>query len=333
MQAMTSRPWLRQTLLALAASVLLAACSSDPFASKEEPSEDFFFFAASDPQINVPRWGVAGLDSMVTTIEQISGRTWPFEGRVGEPRGLLIPGDLIDDTENRDNWTAYKKYFDPEGEAVLDVPVFAGIGNHDLTDAPDQTFSYVERDYIQRNTRRRAALNLGPEGYHYSWNWENVHFVNLNVFPGNEARPVYDNPAPWNDPKDALDFLKNDLENQVGNTGRPVILMWHYGLRGWGLDKWWTQKDLDRLKSTLAGYNVALILHGHEHRYERYEWAGYDVVMAPAFYTQPEERAEVRAKGVLVFRVSKDALQMAHHGSRRWQERWSKPLRDRTAPE
>jgi cytolysin (calcineurin-like family phosphatase) len=102
--------------------------------------------------------------------------------------------------------------------------------------------------------------------------------------------------------------------------------MWHYGLRGWGPDKWWTQEELDNLRQALAGYNVALILHGHEHRYERYRWEGYDVVMAPAFYTQPEERAEVEAKGFLVFCVTEEALQMARHDANGWQETWSKPL-------
>lgn len=98
---------------------------------------------------------------------------------------------------------------------------------------------------------------------------------------------MYGNPAPWNDPKNALTFLRRDLAEEVGQSDRPVILFWHYGLRGWGLEKWWTEEDLATLKSALAGYNVALILHGHEHRYERYEWAGYDVVMGPASWGRP----------------------------------------------
>ena len=142
---------------------------------------------------------------------------------------------------------------------------------------------------------------------------------------------MYENPAPWNDPKNALAFLKRDLAEKVGQSDRPVILFWHYGLRGWGLEKWWTEEDLTTLKSAPASYNVALILHGHEHRYERYEWAGYDVVMGPAPYSpgeNPEEASE--PKGFLVFRVTEDSLQMAHHNARGWEQTWAKALPSNT---
>jgi hypothetical protein len=72
-------------------------------------------------------------------------------------------------------------------------------------------------------------------------------------------------------------------------------------------------------------------LHGHEHRYERYEWAGYDVVMGPAPYSpgeNPEEASE--PKGFLVFRVTEDSLQMAHHNARGWEQTWAKALPSNT---
>lgn len=127
-------------------------------------------------------------------------------------------------------------------------------------------------------------------------------------------------------------FLKQDLAEQIGDSDRPVVLFWHYGLRGWGLDKWWTEEDLASLKSALAGYNVILIIHGHEHRYERYEWAGYDVVMAPAPY-RPGEAPESPStpKGFLVLRATTDSLQLAHHGASGWRHTWTKPMRAKTS--
>lgn len=142
---------------------------------------------------------------------------------------------------------------------------------------------------------------------------------------------MYGNPAPWNDPKDALDFLMQDLSRQVGSKAQPVILFWHYGLRGWGLEKWWTRADLENFQSVLEGYNVVLILHGHEHRYERYEWAGYDVIMAPAPVQGVEEgERKTRPKGFLAIRVTEDSLQVVHYGAHDWQHTWAKPLEART---
>jgi hypothetical protein len=144
---------------------------------------------------------------------------------------------------------------------------------------------------------------------------------------------VYGNPAPWNDPKNALTFLRRDLAEEVGQSDRPVILFWHYGLRVWGLEKWWTEEDLATLKSALAGYDVVLILHGQEHRCERYEWAGYDIVMGPAPYSPGEgPDAESTPKGFLVLRATPDSLQMAHHGPRGWEDTWAKPLEAKTSP-
>ncbi len=104
-------------------------------------------------------------------------------------------------------------------------------------------------------------------GYPHPWDWGALHRVNLNLFPGNTPRPVYDRQAAWNNPAGRLEFLRADLRDRVGDSGRPVVLMWHDGLRGWGLEKGWLPDDLAALKEVVAGYNVVLILHGHEHAY------------------------------------------------------------------
>lgn len=317
-------------LLLLFLSFALLACGGED-SSSGDATRDFFFYVSADPQINVAEWGLAGLDSMVRTMNRSPGSEWPFGGTVDGPRGVIVPGDLVDDVSNRQNWAVYRKYFDPKGEGKLRFPVYAGIGNHDLSDSTDQRFSYVERGHIRRNQERPARLHLGPEGYHYSWEWSGVHFVCLNVFPGVKPRPVYGNPAPWNDPKNALDFLRRELEEHVGTSTRPVVLFWHYGLRGWGLEKWWTEEDLSNLRSALSGYNVVLILHGHEHRFERYEWAGYDVVMAPAPYSPGEEEGSRSIpKGFLVVQITDDSLRLGHHGADTWEEAWAKPLEAKT---
>jgi len=68
-------------------------------------------------------------------------------------------------------------------------------------------------------------------------------------------------------------------------------------------------------------------------RYERYKWAGYDVVMAPAPYRLGEGPGSKSApKGFLVVRVTQDSLQMAHHDATGWREVWAKPLKAKIQP-
>jgi hypothetical protein len=286
------------------------------------------FFVVGDPQINIPRWGSAGTEATLRTMNALPGDSFPHGGVVPEPRGVLVAGDLVDDPGNRANWELYKELFDPRGDALLRFPVYEVAGNHDLgTDSVQDGWTYVQEELIQRNQHRPGPLRFDPNGYHYSWDWGDVHFIALNVFPGSVPRPVYDNPSPWNHPRSSLDFLLDDLLRQVGTSGRPVILLWHYGLRGWGLEEWWTTADLDALKEVLAPYNIALILHGHEHRYERYTWEGYDVIMAPAPQVdRMEGESESRPKGFLVVRIHENRLETAHHGVEGWEEVWSKPL-------
>ena len=176
----------RRVLVSLGAGLLLVACGEDASPPKQD-ARDFFFYVSADLQINVPEWGLAGLDTMVATMNRTPGREWPFGGRVDTPRGVIVPGDLVDDIDHSQNWDAYKKYFDPGGNATLHFPVFAGIGNHGLSDSTAQQFSYVERAHIRRNERRPAPLNLGPKGYHYSWDWSDIHFVCLNIFSGDRS--------------------------------------------------------------------------------------------------------------------------------------------------
>lgn len=290
------------------------------------------FYAIGDPQINIPRWGTDGTEQTIALMNGLPGDSFPFGGVVGEPAGVIVAGDLVDDIDSPDNWALYKELFDPAGDARLRFPVFDGQGNHDV-DVRDQTFGVfntTQREFIERNRRRPGAFVFDAEGYHYSWVWGGVRFVQLNIFPGTVDRPVYDAPATGNDPKGSLDFLRRVLEEHVGETDQPLVLVWHYGLRGWGLEKWWVEEDLEALEATLVGYNVVLLLHGHEHRYERYSWRGHDVIMAPSpQYDRDPDRPETksRPKGFLVFRITEEALQMAYRTPEGWVETWSKPIR------
>lgn len=295
------------------------------------PGEDVTFYVVADPQIHLDKWGAAGTEATLRTLNELPGQPFPLGGAVGEPRAVLVAGDLVDVIDDPRHWEHYAKCFDPNGAALLRYRAFEGIGNHDLSTAPEEGFSAVQQAVIQRHRRLKGpeVIHWDAHHYHYSWDWGPLHLVMLNLFPGNEARPVYDRAAPWNNPRRSLDFLRQDLSERVGTSGRPVILVWHYGLRGWGLEKWWTPEDLANLRAVLAPYQISLIIHGHEHAFAHYEWEGYPVFMCPSpQLDRPAGHPEVPStpKGFLVVRLRGDQLQLAHHAADGWRETWARPV-------
>lgn len=325
-------PHLRRRTLLLHLAAGGAALCTPSASGGEAATEDVCFFVVADPQIHLDKWGTDGTETTLRTLNALPGKPFPGGGAVPEPRAVLVAGDLVDVVDDPRHWEVYCSFFDPNGAALLRFRAFECIGNHDLDPtARDATPSVVQRAFVQRNLARRGpeTFHYDSEKYHYSWDWGPLHLVNLNLFPGNQARPVYDRPAPWNDPRRSLDFLRDDLAARVGASGRPVVLMWHYGLRGWGLDKWWTPADLDALKAVLADYNIVLILHGHEHAYAHYEWAGIPVFMCPSPQRDRDPRhPEIPStpKGFLVVRLKGTHLHVAHHGPEGWLEHESRVI-------
>lgn len=312
----------------------LAACARSPVPGPGPSgpvTAPVTFFAIADPQINIPRWGTAGTEQTIDMMNDLPGAAFPFGGVVEEPVGVITAGDLVDDIDNPDNWALYKTFFDPEGRARLRFPVFDGQGNHDVDvrRQPFGVFNATQLEFIERNRRRPGRFVFDEHAYHYSWEWGGVRFVQLNIFPGNAHRFVYNGEATGNDPKNSLDFLRDVLASHVGDSAQPVVAIWHYGLRGWGREMWWLEEDLDSLAAVLQGYNVLLLLHGHEHRYERYQWRGYDVIMAPSTQYDRDPAtpdAPSRPKGFLVFRITEDELQLGYRTPEGWAETWSKAI-------
>jgi hypothetical protein len=341
---MSSKPAHVARLVAGVVLLVLGGVALQGIAQEATPpaNEGVTAFVIGDPQINVVKWGTAGTDKTLELMNNLPGTAFPEAaggGRVGVPRGVLVLGDLVDDIKNPENWRLYKERFDVQGKGTLKFPVFEGIGNHDLDGANSgDQLSYVQKEVIERHQRRGGSFHYDARGYHYSWDWDvgegvTVHFVQLNTFPGTAWRPVYDRPTAWNDPQHSLEFLEQDLKERVGDSGRPVILMWHYGLRGWGLEKWWLPEDLANLKKALAPYQVALILHGHEHAYARYQWEGIDVMMAPSPQKDRDtnDPASVSTpKGFVVLRLRGTRLETALRTPEGWSQTWAKTI---TAPE
>jgi hypothetical protein len=65
--------------------------------------------------------------------------------------------------------------------------------------------------------------------------------------------------------------LKQDLATYVGSSGRPVVLVHHYGFDGMSTGdghpqwQWWTDEQRAAYWDVIAPYNVAAIFAGHVH--------------------------------------------------------------------
>jgi hypothetical protein len=208
----------------------------------------------------------------VAWINSLPGTAYPktMGGVVDPPRGIVMAGDLINDGALADRypkqWADWVADFGVDGEGRCRFPVFEGVGNHDVN------FNQVH----QRN-RKRLALgyirHVSENGYHYSWDWNEVHFVNVNIFPGNEWHGEADAYGRAHDPLFARDFLEKDLRENVGISGRPVILIQHFRPID---DNWWTYAAADKCQRILQDYNVILIMCGHAGGGINNTWRGID---------------------------------------------------------
>jgi hypothetical protein len=255
-------------------------------------------------------------ERLIETLNAFPGQEIPERiggGKVSEPKGVIHLGDMVDtgdktgalhermtDTE----WRVYVEQFGLTGrDGKLRYPVYEVHGNHDSPRARN----VVLRGIMDRNTRRPGLKNVSENGLHYSWDWGNIHFVALGLLagPNNDGFQIgrYD---AW----DSLPFLVKDLERNVGDSGRPVILLHHLDLLRYSgecdepaakLDRssccpgmaaiaWcsrdckerapgisrseWSQCDVQAFYRAVKPYHIAAIFHGHLHGRRTQRWNG-----------------------------------------------------------
>jgi hypothetical protein len=246
------------------------ATNSQSFTTFGPPaSGEIVFLVGSDPHYgftyHVPTC-TERAGSTLDNMNLIPGVTLPASvggGALGMPRGLLIVGDLTE-VNSLAQWMAFTNDFGLNGERRLAFPVFEGYGNHE---------GAVAYEGIKaRNPLRTGGANLSisPNGYHYSWDWDFLHVVCLNAFPGNETDPGY----LTIDPRASLNFIASDLAANVGGSGRPVVIYHHYGLdANSGLPSW-SDRQRTNYFNVLSNYNVIAIFSGHSHLREFTRWRG-----------------------------------------------------------
>lgn len=184
---------------------------------------------------------------VVRAMNGIPGSPFPpgIGGLVGEPRGLLVAGDLTE-TGQRSELDRFEAIYGLTGrDGALRYPVFEGAGNHDVWGGP-----YVKARIAERHG-----------GARYSWDWDDLHMVCLGEAP-NAAD---------------LAWLRDDLAAAGSQVG--VVLFFHYPLKD--AETFWFGAGTyrDDLARILAGYRVLGIFNGHRHVSGLYTWRGYDAYL------------------------------------------------------
>ena len=247
--------------------------------SAAPPGRDVTFLSTSDSHYREPdhRLGHHNDFNRATVLEmnRISELDWPEKsggGKIAKPRGVIMPGDLIDDGDRAENgrnlsgeqFKLFAADFGLDGtDGLLKYPVFEGWGNHDGPPEGKEKHGFSTQARIkQRNVIRKEkqlVSNISANGLHYSWDWDDVHFVQLNIYPADRQRDGVRYSPVWHDPQGALAFLKEDLARQVGDSGRPVVLTSHCGFD----TNWWAPEDWAEAYAAARPYNVILYIFGH----------------------------------------------------------------------
>jgi len=260
-------PWI---LAAVAVVVLLLL--------PKRPAHEITFFLTADTHYGLSPTVAAANGTTIEAMNTLPGAAYPkaIGGIVGTPRGVAVLGDLTNDAAmfgERSSWRQFTADFGLSGEGRLRFPVYELPGNHDGGDNDP-----VRQSIRERNRTRPGLRNVSANGIHYSWDWGAVHFVSLGLFAGSDGDVVvspwgrhFD--GPWRLPGHSLEFLKEDLARNVGRSGRPVVLLQHYGWDVWG-SGWWSDRERQALYAAIKGYNVIAFFWGHSHVVERLDVNG-----------------------------------------------------------
>ena len=161
------------------------------------------------------------------------------------------------------------------GDARLRWPVREVHGNHD-----GPRGETVVTDAIKARNKRRAGLaNVSENGLHYSWDWAGVHFVALGIVVGDAPEVTRKRRYA---PHGSLPFLVRDLAENVGKSGRPVVVVHHVDVARYSgpvaddvaVKNEWDYGDVHAYHEALKPYRVAASLCGHTHTRNLFRWDG-----------------------------------------------------------
>lgn len=285
------------------------------FRTVDQPiPNDITFFVISDTHYGLDPRGDLLLPRLVDQMNWIPGAKLPDSlggGIVRTPRGVIHIGDITNDGRD-DQWKMFLRDYGLRGEARLAWPVYEAFGNHD-----GGVKNPIRIGINERNKQRSGLAHLSANGMHYSWDWDHVHFINLNISIGDTFHPY--------DPQHSYEFLVNDLSK---HGHKPLILLHHFGFDKHSLT-WWKEEAREKYHAAIRGKDILGIFHGHSHETNIFKWNGLDVFDTPHLRVSETVLTEPAKHGFFVVRITPTEMIVAE---RRSDDTWGmshrKPLRN-----
>jgi predicted phosphodiesterase len=287
---LTRRAFLRQTTTAAAAlgffPTLRGAENSSTLASFFIVG-DTHFRAADEDHSQLDERSSAYNHGLIDWLNKLPGTEFSTEaggGAVPVPSGVIHAGDLVDSGNAtgakakmaETELAAFTAEWGVNGsEGRLKWQVREVHGNHD---GPRGETIVV--DEIKRRNQRRAGLaSVSPNGLHYSWDWNGVHCVALGIVVGGAPEVTRQRRYAA---LDSLAFLKQDLAEHVGKSGKPVVLVHHVDVARYCeavpdekvTSQEWDYADVHAYYEALREYRVAAAICGHTHARNLFRWNG-----------------------------------------------------------
>ena len=306
------KPIMKKIQIAVFLSLVFVLCQG-----QDQPVT---FFLVSDTHYGASETIASANRSTIDMMKKLPGKKLPkeFGGIVQVPRGVIHCGDILDDGQEPD-WDDYRADYGVNGEGRINFPVYETFGNHDGgIDGP------VRQGIIERNKLRPGVSNTSDNGLHYSWDWGDIHFINVNLYPGAE----WDSTCEWchyfkedfKYPLNSLEFLRKDLKEQIGASGKPVIIIQHYGWDSFS-ELWWTEREKEAYYKAIKDYNIIAIFQGHSHGVEKFEWKGLDIWSVGSAQKDPNPG------NFLVVRIADDKMIVAEKDSGGWKQTFTKDIK------
>lgn len=218
-------------------------------------------------------------------------------------RGVILAGDIFDKSRPEILNFYRQRYEQGSRERQIHYPVYPGLGNHDIDPAVSDkgadnlkgrayTLHYID-SLLEKKLSRGEILNLDTSSRSYSWNVEDVHFIQGQRYAGDTTYC-----------QSNFKWLKQDLE-KYASGGNPIVYIQHYGFDKWAID-WWPQNSREQLFDLLEQYNLAAFFVGHTHTASIEHYRGHAIYQVNNAWKDDDGNGSFA-----VMRIKKNALSIA----------------------
>ena len=248
--------------------------------STSSPQRDITFAVISDLHFDLPP--ESDQYYHVRTLNRVENNfVWPKEvsaftgDTLKNLRGIAIAGDIFDKGLPVTHAHYKSRYHQGKGDKEIHfAKVYPGYGNHDIDPASKDSVENMKQralnlayldSVLQAKLAQKEILNLDPESRAYSWNIDDVHFIQMHTYAGDNHYCK----------GNSLDWLAQDLEKYAtGNT--PVVYIQHYGFDKWAIN-WWPENKREPLFDLLDKHNLKGFFVGHTHNPSIEHYRGHTI--------------------------------------------------------